>query len=368
MPRNLASLGRVLLATVMMALTNLFYKIGLQQGAVPETMVAAQAWMFCSLATLVRLIQEPRFSLTPGAWRYGALTAFALLFALVLLTHGLAIGPASVLVPVAQMSMVFTALLGAALFHERLDMRKCAGLAVAVVALLATTIASTGRVAMWSIIAIGLFNSIMFPTIFTLGIERLGRLTSKASSMLVMAIVGGALIPYLQGVLADHIGVQLAFVLPVLCYAYIAWYALRGSRPVEPSARAVAAAPLAVLRLSVTGLLAALEQLDRLRRHDRRNRVLVHQLRMRVPSQQYAEIIEPSNDPLEFNAVDKKDGNRSFILADMVKEYVLNVLRFFWRHGYPPFRFLEAGPATTRSRPAPDGCRRVAATKMGSHR
>jgi len=130
-----ASLSRVLIATVAMALVNFFYKVGLQHGALPETMIAAQAWTFCSLATLVRLIQEPRFSLTPGAWRYGALTAFALLFALVLLTHGLAIGPASVLVPVAQMSMVFTALLGAALFHERLDMRKCAGLAVAVVAL-----------------------------------------------------------------------------------------------------------------------------------------------------------------------------------------------------------------------------------------
>ncbi len=115
--------------------------------------------------------------------------------------------------------------------------------ALAVVVLLATTITSTGHVAMWSIIAIGLFNSIMFPTIFTLGIEGLGRLTSKASSLLVMAIVGGALIPYLQGLLADHIGVQLAFMLPVLCYAYIAWYALRGSRPVEPRARAVAAAP-----------------------------------------------------------------------------------------------------------------------------
>src|SRR5882762_3961074 len=62
-----------------------------------------------------------------------------------------------------------------------------------------------------------------------LGIEGLGPLTPKASSLLVMAIVGGAVIPLLQGVLADRIGVQLAFVLPMLCYAYIAWYALQGS-------------------------------------------------------------------------------------------------------------------------------------------
>jgi len=102
--------------------------------------------------------------------------------------------------------------------------------ALAAVALLATTITSSGALAMWSVIAIGLFNSIMFPTIFTLGIEGLGPMTSRASSLLVMAIVGGALIPYLQGLLADRCGIQPAFLLPVLCYLYIAWYALRGSR------------------------------------------------------------------------------------------------------------------------------------------
>jgi FHS family L-fucose permease-like MFS transporter len=107
--------------------------------------------------------------------------------------------------------------------------------ALAAVALLATTIATTGAAAMWSVIAIGLFNSIMFPTIFTLGIEGLGPLTSKASSLLVMAIVGGAIIPYVQGLFADRIGVQGAYVLPVMCYLYIAWYALRGSRARAPA-------------------------------------------------------------------------------------------------------------------------------------
>ena len=102
--------------------------------------------------------------------------------------------------------------------------------ALVAIALLATTIATTGAIAMWSVIAIGLFNSVMFPTLFTLGIEGLGPMTSKASSLLVMAIVGGAVVPLLQGLLADRIGVQLAFALPVLCYAYIAWYALQGSR------------------------------------------------------------------------------------------------------------------------------------------
>jgi FHS family L-fucose permease-like MFS transporter len=95
--------------------------------------------------------------------------------------------------------------------------------------LLLTSMFSGGHVAMVSIIAIGLFNSIMFPTIFALGIERLGPLTGKASSLLVMAIVGGALVPLAMGFLADHIGVQHAFVLPLLCYVFIVFYGLRGS-------------------------------------------------------------------------------------------------------------------------------------------
>lgn len=120
--------------------------------------------------------------------------------------------------------------IGAALL-TRVDARRLLTLfAVVACALLATTMASKDGVAMWSVLAIGLFNSIMFPTIFTTAIERLGALTSRASSLLVMAIVGGAIVPLLQGVLADRIGIQLAFVLPLACYAYIAWYGLRGSR------------------------------------------------------------------------------------------------------------------------------------------
>ncbi|MFK2903100.1 L-fucose:H+ symporter permease [Dyella ginsengisoli] len=96
--------------------------------------------------------------------------------------------------------------------------------------LVATTMLTTGNVAMYSVIAVGLFNSIMFPTIFALGIERLGPMTSKASSLLIMAIVGGALIPQLQGMLADRFGLQHAFVLPLACYLYIVFYGLSGSK------------------------------------------------------------------------------------------------------------------------------------------
>jgi len=99
-----------------------------------------------------------------------------------------------------------------------------------VVVLLGITMTSDGMTAVYSIVAIGLFNSIMFPTIFTLGVAKLGVQTDNASSLLVMAIVGGALVPLAQGALADRIGIQPAFVLPLLCYVYIAYYGLRGSR------------------------------------------------------------------------------------------------------------------------------------------
>jgi FHS family L-fucose permease-like MFS transporter len=102
--------------------------------------------------------------------------------------------------------------------------------AVIASALVFTSIASTGKVAMWSIILVGLFNSVMFPSIFTLGIEGLGRLTGQGSSLLVMAIVGGAIIPLVQGALADRIGLHTAFLLPAICYLYIVFYGFSGSK------------------------------------------------------------------------------------------------------------------------------------------
>ena len=84
---------------------------------------------------------------------------------------------------------------------------------------------------MWSILAVGLFNSIMFPCIFSLGVAELGSLTGSGSGILNMAIVGGAILPLIQGVIADHIGIQRAFFVPVICYAFILFYALKGSKP-----------------------------------------------------------------------------------------------------------------------------------------
>jgi len=88
-----------------------------------------------------------------------------------------------------------------------------------------------GRFAMWSILAVGFFNSIMFPTIFSLGVAELGPLTGNGSGILNMAIVGGAIVPLIQGAIADRIGIHRAFFIPVTCYLYILYYALSGSRP-----------------------------------------------------------------------------------------------------------------------------------------
>jgi len=88
-----------------------------------------------------------------------------------------------------------------------------------------------GHMAMWSILTVGFFNSIMFPTIFSLGVAELGPLTGNASGVLNMAIVGGAILPVVQGVIADRVGIHHAFFLPVLCYLYILFYGLSGSKP-----------------------------------------------------------------------------------------------------------------------------------------
>jgi FHS family L-fucose permease-like MFS transporter len=93
------------------------------------------------------------------------------------------------------------------------------------------TMIATGHVALWSVIAVGLFNSIMFPTIFTLAIDGLGKHTGQGSGILCMAIVGGALIPVAQGAIADAIGIHHCFVIATVCYLYIAWYGLKGHVP-----------------------------------------------------------------------------------------------------------------------------------------
>jgi MFS transporter, FHS family, L-fucose permease len=119
---------------------------------------------------------------------------------------------------------------GSALLR-RVSTGKLLGAFAAVASTLVFTSALTsGHVAMWCILLVGLFNSIMFPSIFALAIDGLGPLTGKGSGLLVSSIVGGAVIPVLQGALADHLGIHRAFILPALCYLYVIYFALRGPR------------------------------------------------------------------------------------------------------------------------------------------
>ncbi len=98
-----------------------------------------------------------------------------------------------------------------------------------VIVLLAVTMMNGGQVAMWSVISIGLFNSIMWSNIFTLAIQDLGKYTPQGSSLLVMSVLGGAFIPFLQGALADMLGgYHYSFFIPMICYVYLMYYGLKG--------------------------------------------------------------------------------------------------------------------------------------------
>ena len=120
-------------------------------------------------------------------------------------------------------------LVGAVLMNYVAATKYLAVNALIAIIMIIVSMNSTGDVAMWSILAVGFFNSIMFPTIFTLAVKGLGSMTSKGSGLVCQAIVGGALIPLVQGVAADSIGIQLSFIVPMLCYIYIGWYALNGA-------------------------------------------------------------------------------------------------------------------------------------------
>lgn len=120
--------------------------------------------------------------------------------------------------------------IGAAVMQKLKPGKVLAAASLIAALLVIITMLSSGSVAMWLILSVGLFNSIMFPCIFSLGVAGLGKHTGQGSGILCMAIVGGALIPLLQGFLADSIGIQHAFFIPVLCYLFIVHYGYKGHK------------------------------------------------------------------------------------------------------------------------------------------
>jgi FHS family L-fucose permease-like MFS transporter len=107
-----------------------------------------------------------------------------------------------------------------------LSLFAAAALICATVALLAT-----GLLSIWAVVLIGFFHSIMFPTIFALSIKNLGPLTKRGSSLLVMAILGGAFFPAIMGRISDASSIQTAFVVPLLCYLFVLYFGLSGYKP-----------------------------------------------------------------------------------------------------------------------------------------
>jgi len=120
---------------------------------------------------------------------------------------------------------------GAALLQRIRPQLLLAICSLGTISLVVTTVLASGQVAMWSILLVGFFNSVMFPTIFSLSVVGLGKATSRGSGLLVMMIVGGAIIPLLQGVLADTIGIHQSFLITIVCYGYVMWFGLRGYKP-----------------------------------------------------------------------------------------------------------------------------------------
>jgi FHS family L-fucose permease-like MFS transporter len=100
--------------------------------------------------------------------------------------------------------------------------------AIVNIGLLISGIEIVGGVGMWCLLAIGLFNSIMWSNVFTLAIDSLGKQTASASSILIMMILGGAILPPLQGLLADMIGIRLSYIVPMLSYLYLFFYGFKG--------------------------------------------------------------------------------------------------------------------------------------------
>ena len=121
-------------------------------------------------------------------------------------------------------------LLGAFFLGEASPQRMLALFSGIIILLLAVGMLTAGATAQWTILAIGLFCSVMWSNIFSLAIEGLGPLKSQASSLLVMAILGGAILPPVQGALADCVGIQFSFVVPMIAFAYIAFYGVFGYR------------------------------------------------------------------------------------------------------------------------------------------
>jgi FHS family L-fucose permease-like MFS transporter len=128
-------------------------------------------------------------------------------------------------------SMIIGRFFGAVILNYIKPSKVLSFCAVSSIFLIAISLASSGYLAIWTMIAVGLFNAVMFAVIFSLSVSGLGKYTTQASGFLSTAIAGGAIISYSQGLLIDHYNWTIAFILPLLCYLYIVFYGINGYKP-----------------------------------------------------------------------------------------------------------------------------------------
>ncbi len=198
--------------------------------------LAASTDKAAGFASAIGLLRRPRFAFgTIGIFLYvGAEVAIGSLIVLYLErpdTLGLGAEAAGQHVALYWGGAMIGRFVGAAvlrLARPGVVLATAAGIAIALLAISANT---TGAVSGYGLLAIGLFNSIMFPTIFSLGCEGLGRRSAEGSGIICMAIVGGAIVPPLTGLVVDGAGLRLALVVPALCYAGILAFGLFARRP-----------------------------------------------------------------------------------------------------------------------------------------
>ncbi|HEU5336211.1 MAG TPA: hypothetical protein VFU27_09620, partial [Terriglobales bacterium] len=131
---------------------------------------------------------------------------------------------------------------GSAMMKRIAPPRLLSAFALGCLACIIVALTTSGLIPVWAVVVIGFFHSIMFPTIFALSIKNLGPLTKRGSSLLVMSIIGGALFPAIMGRISDASNIQTAFVIPLVCYVYILYFAVSGYKPTMAASTAAATA------------------------------------------------------------------------------------------------------------------------------
>ena len=138
----------------------------------------------------------------------------------------LALKTAIALVPIFWIGALIGRVAGAVILRRLNTMVVLGVSAISAAAMVGISVATKGHVSAWSILCVGLFNSVMFPCIFALGVSDLGQLTSEGSGLMISAVAGGAVIPALQALLEAKVGAHYSLAIPAICYLYILWFAI----------------------------------------------------------------------------------------------------------------------------------------------